>query len=43
MTAFEKGAFESGDLGRVTRLYRTDDIAEKRCWLRAPGWSLAYD
>jgi protein-L-isoaspartate(D-aspartate) O-methyltransferase len=41
--SFEKGGFESGDLGRVTRLYRTDDIPEKRCWLRAPGWSLAYD
>jgi protein-L-isoaspartate(D-aspartate) O-methyltransferase len=43
VAAFEKGAFESGDLGRITRLYRTDDIPEKRCWLRAPGWSLAYD
>jgi protein-L-isoaspartate(D-aspartate) O-methyltransferase len=41
--AFEKGAFENGDLGRITRLYRTDDIPEKRCWLRAPGWSLAYN
>jgi protein-L-isoaspartate(D-aspartate) O-methyltransferase len=36
--AFEKGGWE-----RVTRLYRTDDVPEERCWLRAPGWSLAYD
>lgn len=28
---------------RVTQLYRTDDLAEERCWLRAPGWCLAYD
>jgi protein-L-isoaspartate(D-aspartate) O-methyltransferase len=36
-------AFEKGDMDKVTTLYRTDDIAEERCWLRAPGWSLAYD
>src|SRR5262249_54717035 len=22
----------------VTRLYRHDDVAQDRCWLRAPGW-----
>lgn len=27
----------------VTRLYRHDKIAQDRCWLRAPGWCLAYD
>ncbi len=43
VAAFEKGGFENGDLGRITRLYRTDDIPETRCWLRAPGWSLAYE
>jgi protein-L-isoaspartate(D-aspartate) O-methyltransferase len=36
-------AFKKGDVDKVTTLYRTDDIAEERCWLRAPGWSLAYD
>jgi protein-L-isoaspartate(D-aspartate) O-methyltransferase len=37
------GASTNSELGKVTRLYRTDDIPEERCWLRAPGWSLAYD
>jgi protein-L-isoaspartate(D-aspartate) O-methyltransferase len=27
----------------VTRLYRHDDVAQDRCWLRAPGWCLAYE
>jgi len=27
----------------ITRLYRRDDIAQDRCWLRAPGWCLAYE
>ncbi len=31
------------DMARVRRLYRTDDIPEKNCWLRALGWSLAYE
>ena len=35
-------AFAKGGEDRVTRLYRTDDLPEDRCWLRAPGWSLAY-
>jgi protein-L-isoaspartate(D-aspartate) O-methyltransferase len=35
--AFNKGGWEL-----VTRLYRNDDIPEDRCWLRAPGWCLAY-
>jgi hypothetical protein len=26
----------------VTRLYRDEPVAEEDCWLRAPGWSLAY-
>jgi len=38
-----QAAFEKGNVAKVTRLYRTDDIPEERCWLRAPGWSLAYD
>jgi protein-L-isoaspartate(D-aspartate) O-methyltransferase len=37
------GAFNKGGWELVTRLYRNDDIAEDRCWLRAPGWCLAYD
>jgi protein-L-isoaspartate(D-aspartate) O-methyltransferase len=36
-------AFKKSDMARVTRLYRTDDIPEDRCWLRAPGWSLTYE
>jgi len=35
--ALEKGGWE-----RVTRLYRSEDIPDDRCWLRAPGWCLAY-
>jgi protein-L-isoaspartate(D-aspartate) O-methyltransferase len=35
-------ALEKGGWKRVTRLYRSEDIPEDRCWLRAPGWSLAY-
>jgi protein-L-isoaspartate(D-aspartate) O-methyltransferase len=35
-------AFERGGWKRVTRLYRTDDVPDERCWLRAPGWCLAY-
>ncbi len=36
-------AFAKDDGRGVTRLYRSDDIAEARCWLKAPGWCLAYD
>jgi protein-L-isoaspartate(D-aspartate) O-methyltransferase len=28
---------------RVTRLYRGIKVAEERCWLRAPGWTLAFE
>src|SRR5215207_5467294 len=35
--ALAKGGWE-----KVTQLFRTETIAEDRCWLRAPGWSLAY-
>ncbi|MGB6561545.1 MAG: hypothetical protein WBE69_02940 [Candidatus Binataceae bacterium] len=35
-------AFDEGGVERVTRLYRRDDLAEEDCWLRAPGWCLAY-
>jgi protein-L-isoaspartate(D-aspartate) O-methyltransferase len=35
-------AFESGEHKRVTRLYRTDAVPAEQCWVRAPGWCLAY-
>jgi len=35
-------AFDKGGAERVTRLYRRDHLPENRCWLRAPGWCLAY-
>lgn len=37
------GALAKGEWKRVTRLYRSADVAEERCWLRAPGWCLAYE
>ena len=36
-------ALQKGGWQRVTRLYRTDQLPPDRCWLRAPGWALAYD
>lgn len=35
-------AFESGEHKKVTRLYRNDEVPAERCWVRAPGWCLAY-
>lgn len=35
--AFVKGGWE-----RVTRLYRDQDVPEERCWVRGPGWCIAY-
>ncbi len=35
-------ALRRGDWQKVTRLYRTNDLPDERCWLRGPGWSLAY-
>jgi protein-L-isoaspartate(D-aspartate) O-methyltransferase len=35
-------ALQNGGAHNVTRLYRHDHIPEDQCWLRAPGWSLAY-
>lgn len=35
--AFEKGGWE-----KVTRLYRTEEIEDERCWVRGTDWSLAY-
>ena len=36
-------ALAKGERKRVARLYRSGDVAEERCWLRAPDWCLAYD
>ena len=34
--------FDKGDGREVTRRYRHGDLPEEQCWLRAPGWCLAY-
>jgi protein-L-isoaspartate(D-aspartate) O-methyltransferase len=37
-------AFDKKDASqKVTRLYRGEEIADERCWVRGPGWCLAYD
>jgi protein-L-isoaspartate(D-aspartate) O-methyltransferase len=35
-------ALQAGGWEKVTRLRRTSDLPEERCWLRAPGWALTY-
>lgn len=35
-------ALAKGRLREVTKLYRGDDVPAERCWLKAPGWCLAY-
>jgi protein-L-isoaspartate(D-aspartate) O-methyltransferase len=35
-------ALQRGGWQDVTRLHRTDELPTDRCWLRAPGWALAY-
>ena len=40
-TALAK-ALASGRLNEVTRLYRHENVPDADCWLKAPGWSLAY-
>jgi protein-L-isoaspartate(D-aspartate) O-methyltransferase len=35
-------AFQTERWREVTRLYRRDDLPAEQCWLRAPGWCLAY-
>lgn len=34
--------FARGSPEGVTRLYRTSDLPDAQCWVRAPGWALAY-
>jgi protein-L-isoaspartate(D-aspartate) O-methyltransferase len=35
-------ALAGGRLNEVTRLYRHENVPEEDCWLKAPGWCLAY-
>jgi protein-L-isoaspartate(D-aspartate) O-methyltransferase len=42
-TALAEAFKKRGGWLLVTRLYRHDDVARDRCWLRAPGWCLAYE
>lgn len=35
-------AFGTGRWAEVTRLYRDREIPQARCWVRGPGWCLAY-
>jgi len=35
-------AFATGRVREVRRLYRRDDVPEADCWVRGPGWCLAY-
>jgi protein-L-isoaspartate(D-aspartate) O-methyltransferase len=35
-------AFANGGWQQVRRLYRDQEIPDQRCWLRGPGWCLAY-
>jgi protein-L-isoaspartate(D-aspartate) O-methyltransferase len=35
-------ALAQGRFNEVTRLYRHENVPEADCWLKAPGWSLAY-
>jgi len=35
-------ALAGGRLNEVARLYRRENVPEEDCWLRAPGWCLAY-
>jgi protein-L-isoaspartate(D-aspartate) O-methyltransferase len=35
-------AFAKGGWQQVARLYRDQEVAEEHCWLRGPGWCLAY-
>ncbi|HKD37060.1 MAG TPA: hypothetical protein VKB78_09675, partial [Pirellulales bacterium] len=35
-------AFATGRVREVRRLYRRDDLPDADCWVRGPGWCLAY-
>jgi len=34
--------FANGRVTEVRRLHRRDDVPEEDCWVRGPGWCLAY-
>jgi protein-L-isoaspartate(D-aspartate) O-methyltransferase len=36
-------ALDKGDWNKVTRLIRGETVPDERCWLRGPGWCLAYE
>jgi protein-L-isoaspartate(D-aspartate) O-methyltransferase len=36
-------ALQKGGWRAVTRLYRTGNLPDDRCWLRGRGWALAYE
>jgi protein-L-isoaspartate(D-aspartate) O-methyltransferase len=36
-------AFDKGGWNAVTRLVRGEGVTQARCWLRGPGWCLAFD
>jgi len=36
-------AFVHGDWHKVTRLIRSEDIPDDRCWLKGCGWCFTYD
>ena len=35
--------FGRGEMKKITRLYRRDDIPDERCWVRGRGWCLAFE
>ncbi|HEX3754818.1 MAG TPA: methyltransferase domain-containing protein [Rhizomicrobium sp.] len=35
-------ALQTGEARKVTRLYRSEQVPDERCWLRGSGWCLAY-
>jgi protein-L-isoaspartate(D-aspartate) O-methyltransferase len=38
-----EAALAKGGWHKVTRLIRGETVPVERCWLRGPGWCLAYD
>jgi protein-L-isoaspartate(D-aspartate) O-methyltransferase len=36
-------AFSRGEMKKITRLYRRDDIPDERCWVRGRGWCVAFE
>ena len=38
-----EAALDKGGWNKVTRLIRGETVPDERCWLRGPGWCLAYE